>query len=97
MVPGYALQRVSYGDLVGGQHFHHKVEWNKQYGNPLAIKVAAKPKDPSQYKVVGKSFPQKVITERSWGAPSTSPTSGSKAWCMRGSSVRPMPAASRRP
>src|SRR5262245_38573880 len=29
---------VSYGELIGGQHFHHKIEWNKRYGNPLALK-----------------------------------------------------------
>src|SRR5215212_5910717 len=67
MVPGYALQRVSYGELIGGEHFHHKLEWNKQYGNPLAIKVTAQPKDPSKYKVVGKSYPQKVITDKVLG------------------------------
>ncbi len=67
MVPGYARQRVTYGELIGGGHFHHKVEWNKQYGNPLAINVAAKPKDPSQYKVVGKSYPQKVISDKVLG------------------------------
>ncbi len=66
-VPGYALQRVSYGELIGGQHFHHKIEWNKRYGNPLALKAQAKPKDPSQHKVVGKSFPQKIITEKVMG------------------------------
>jgi nicotinate dehydrogenase subunit B len=67
MVPGYALQRVTYGELIGGQHFHHKLEWNKHYGNPLAIKVPAQPKDPSKYKVVGKSYPQKVITDKVLG------------------------------
>jgi nicotinate dehydrogenase subunit B len=67
MVPGYALQRVSYGELIGGRHFHHRLEWNKRYGNVLALKVEAKPKDPQQYKVVGKSFPQKVITEKVMG------------------------------
>jgi hypothetical protein len=67
MVPGYALQRVSYGELIGGRHFHHKLEWNKRYGNPLEVKGAAKPKAPSEYKVVGKSFPQKVITEKVMG------------------------------
>ena len=66
-VPGYALQRVSYGELIGGQHFHHRVEWNKRYGNALALKVEAKPKDPKQHKVVGKSFPQKVVTEKVMG------------------------------
>ena len=60
-------QRVAYGDLIGGQYFHHKLEWNKQYGNPLAVKGAAEPKKPSEYKVVGKSFPQKIITEKVMG------------------------------
>lgn len=67
MVPGYALQKISYGALIGGQHFHHKVEWNKRYGNRLALKVEAKPKDPKLHKVVGKSFPQKVVAEKVYG------------------------------
>lgn len=66
-VPGYALQRVSYGELIGGQHFHHRVEWNKRYGNALALKVPAKTKDPNQHKIVGKTFPQKVVTEKVYG------------------------------
>jgi nicotinate dehydrogenase subunit B len=67
MVPGYPLQKVGYGELVGGQHFHHQLEWNKSYGNPLKVSGEAKPKDPSQYKVIGKSYPQKVITEKVMG------------------------------
>ncbi|MEN3353539.1 MAG: nicotinate dehydrogenase subunit, partial [Betaproteobacteria bacterium] len=67
MAPGYPLTRVTYGELIGGQHFHHQVEWNKQYGNTLELKVAATPKDPSQYKVVGKSYPQKIITDKVLG------------------------------
>jgi CO/xanthine dehydrogenase Mo-binding subunit len=67
MVPGYALQRVSYGELIGGRHFHHKLEWNKRYGNPLEVSGPGKPKPPSEHKVVGKSFPQKVITEKVMG------------------------------
>ena len=66
-VPGYPLARVSYGELIGGKHFHHKIEWNKRYGNPLALKAQAKPKDPSQYKIVGKSFPQKVVADKVLG------------------------------
>ena len=60
-------QRVAYGELIGGQYFHHKLEWNKQYGNPLAVKGAAEPKKPSEYKVVGKPFPQAIITEKVMG------------------------------
>ena len=67
MVPGYARQRVSYGELIGGRHFHHQLEWNKEFGNPLLVKGKATPKLPSQYKVVGKSFPQKVVTEKVMG------------------------------
>lgn len=67
MVPGYALQKVSYGELIGGRHFHHQLEWNKKYGNPLEVKGEAKPKQPSEYKVVGKTFPQQVITDKVMG------------------------------
>jgi CO/xanthine dehydrogenase Mo-binding subunit len=66
-VPGYARQRVSYAELVGGKYFHHKLEWNKRYGNPLGLKGRAAPKKPSEYKVVGKTFPQKVITDKAYG------------------------------
>jgi CO/xanthine dehydrogenase Mo-binding subunit len=36
-------------------------------GNPLAVKGQAQPKKPSEYKVVGKSFPQKVVAEKVLG------------------------------
>ncbi len=67
MVPGYARQRVSYGELVGGKFFHHKMDWNQRYGNTLAIKVKAQPKHHTEHKVVGKSFPQAIITEKVYG------------------------------
>jgi len=66
-VPGYALQRVSYGELIGGKYFHAKLDWNKQYGNPLAVKSKATPKKPSEYKVVGKSFQQAIVAEKVYG------------------------------
>ena len=65
--PRFGMVSVSYGELIGGQHFHHRIEWNKRYGNVLAVKVPAKPKDPSQYKIVGQSFPQKIISEKVFG------------------------------
>ncbi len=64
---GSGAQRVAYGELIGGQYFHHKLEWNKQYGNLLSIKGPAETKKPSEFKVVGKPFPQKVITEKVMG------------------------------
>src|SRR6266850_2239090 len=45
-------KKTSYAELIGGRHFNHKVEWNKQTGNAMDIKVEAKPKSPSEYKVV---------------------------------------------
>src|SRR3989449_6444674 len=56
-----ASKKVSYAELMGGRHFHHQVEWNKQTGNPMDIKVQAKPKSPSEYRVVGKSFTRRDL------------------------------------
>jgi CO/xanthine dehydrogenase Mo-binding subunit len=67
MVPGYALQKVSYGELIGGQYFQTKLEWNKQYGNPLAVKGKATPKKPSEYKIVGKSLRQAIVADKVYG------------------------------
>jgi nicotinate dehydrogenase subunit B len=64
---GTGAQRVAYGDLIGGGYFHHQLEWNKLYGNPLEVKGPAQPKKPSEYKIVGKPFPQKVITDKVMG------------------------------
>src|SRR6266849_5556858 len=54
-------KKTSYCELIGGRHFHHQVEWNKQIGNPMDIKVQAKPKSPSEYRVVGKSLPRRDV------------------------------------
>jgi CO/xanthine dehydrogenase Mo-binding subunit len=54
-------KKASYAELIGGRHFHHQVEWNKQTGTPMDIKVRAKVKSPSEYRVVGKSFPRRDV------------------------------------
>jgi CO/xanthine dehydrogenase Mo-binding subunit len=54
-------KKVDYAELIGGRHFNHKVEWNKQTGNAMDIKVEAKPKSPSEYRVVGKSFTRRDL------------------------------------
>ncbi len=54
-------KKTSYAELIGGRHFHHQVEWNKQIGNPMDIKVQAKSKSPSEYRVVGKSLPRRDV------------------------------------
>ena len=60
-------KRVSYADLIGGRYFNSPVEWNKQTGNQMDVKGAAKPKPPSDYKVVGKSFPRRDVAEKIFG------------------------------
>src|SRR5260370_11493716 len=54
-------KKVSYAELIGGRYFQHQVEWNKQTGNAMDIKVQAKPKSPSEYRVVGKSLPRRDV------------------------------------
>ena len=66
-VVGDPRRRVGYGELIGGQHFHHKLEWNKQYGNPLLAKGQATPKNPSDYTIVGQSIPQRVVADKVHG------------------------------
>ncbi len=60
-------KRLSYAELIGGRHFHSKVEWNKQTGNAMDVKGRAKPKPPSEYKVVGKSFPRRDVAWKVYG------------------------------
>jgi CO/xanthine dehydrogenase Mo-binding subunit len=60
-------ESVSYGELTASNYFEHKLDWNEQYGNRLTVQGTARPKDPSMYRVVGKSFPQAVITPKVLG------------------------------
>jgi hypothetical protein len=58
---------VSYAQLIGGKRFDQQVEWNKQTGNAMDIKVQAKPKAPGAYKVVGKSFARRDVAWKVYG------------------------------
>jgi CO/xanthine dehydrogenase Mo-binding subunit len=60
-------RKVSYSELVGGKYFHHQVEWNKQVGNFMDIKVQAKPKTPQEYRVVGKPFARRDVAWKVYG------------------------------
>ena len=60
-------RKVTYSELVGGKYFHHQVEWNKQVGNAMNIKVQAKPKTPQEYKLVGKSFARRDVAWKVYG------------------------------
>ena len=54
-------KKVSYSGLIGGHYFNHQVEWNKQTGNAMDIKVEAKVKSPDQYRVVGKPYTRRDL------------------------------------
>jgi len=59
--------KTTYAELIGGRYFNHKVEWNKQTGNPMDISVPAKPKAPAEYKVVGKPLPRRDVAWKVFG------------------------------
>src|SRR6266851_2305464 len=54
-------KKTSYAELIGGRYFNRQVEWNKQTGNAMDIKVEAKVKSPSEYRVVGKSLTRRDL------------------------------------
>jgi len=63
-VEGNAAKHVTYGQLIGGQYFNAKLDWNKQFGNPLEIKPTSPLKSPDQYKIVGKGFPRRDVAPK---------------------------------
>lgn len=58
---------VSYGELVGGRFFDTKLKWNGEVGNTLFAPGLAVPKDPKDYKLVGKPLPRGDIAGRLYG------------------------------
>lgn len=62
-----ATKKVSYAELIGGRWFDSEVEWNGQFGNNLAVKTLAKPKDPKDYKVYGTSPRRRDVAPKIMG------------------------------
>lgn len=56
-------RRSGYGELIGGGHFDVRLEWNGSYGNALDAQGSASPKDPTEYRVVGQSFPRRDLPD----------------------------------
>lgn len=52
---------VTYGELVGGNLFSHKLDWNGRLGNSLALDTTAPLKDPANYKLSGTAVPRKDV------------------------------------
>src|SRR2546421_3454598 len=59
--------KTTYGELIGGKHFNHQVEWNTKVGNLMDITVTAKPKAPSEYKLVGKPIARRDVAWKVFG------------------------------
>jgi nicotinate dehydrogenase subunit B len=64
---GSSQKMVSYAQLMGGKHFDARVEWNKSVGNFMDVKGQAKPKDLSEYKLVGTSVPRRDVAGKIFG------------------------------
>ena len=60
-------RKISYADLVGGRYFNAPLHWNKRMGSRLEVSGTAKAKDPSLYKIVGKSLPRTDLGPKVFG------------------------------
>jgi nicotinate dehydrogenase subunit B len=51
-------KKISYAEMLNGRYFNAPLEWNKKTASALRVKGKAKPKDPKDYKIVGKPMPR---------------------------------------
>jgi CO/xanthine dehydrogenase Mo-binding subunit len=66
-VVGDAAKKISYADILNGQGFQSKLDWNDEYGNGLALTSPAKPKSHEQYKIVGTPQKRKDVAGKVFG------------------------------
>jgi CO/xanthine dehydrogenase Mo-binding subunit len=59
-------KKASYSELIGGRYFNVELDWNKQIGNALYAPGKAKPKDPKDYKVVGKPIKRADVAPKAF-------------------------------
>ncbi|SHN79500.1 xanthine dehydrogenase family protein molybdopterin-binding subunit [Bradyrhizobium erythrophlei] len=55
---------VSYAQLIGGQYFNIKLDWNKEIGNALYAPGKAMPKKPSEHKIVGQPIKREDVAPK---------------------------------
>ena len=60
-------RRVSYADLIGGRYFDRKVKWNGKTSSALAVETEVPLKKPSEFKVIGRSFPRRDLPGKVFG------------------------------
>jgi nicotinate dehydrogenase subunit B len=56
--------KTSYAELIGGRYFNVTLDWNKEIGNTLYAPGKAKPKKPSEYKIVGQPLKREDIAPK---------------------------------
>ena len=61
-----AAKKATYAELIGGRYFNVQLEWNKQIGNNLYAPGKAKPKDPKDYKIVGKPIKRADVAPKAF-------------------------------
>ena len=59
-----AAKKASYAELIGGRYFNVQLDWNKAMGNTLYAPGKAQPKNPKDYKIVGKPIPREDIAPK---------------------------------
>lgn len=60
-------KHVAYKDLIGDGYFQTQLQWNGKIGNDLLSRGKAQPKNPSDYKIVGRSIPRTDIRDNVFG------------------------------
>ncbi len=66
-VVGDSSKKVSYVEMIGGNYFDVKVEWNGQVGNGMVVTGKAKLKPVADYRVVGKPYKRFDIPGKVYG------------------------------
>jgi CO/xanthine dehydrogenase Mo-binding subunit len=59
-----AAKKVSYADLIGGRYFNVQLDWNKRMGNALYAPGKAKPKKPSEHRIVGQRIKREDVAPK---------------------------------
>src|SRR5436190_1409077 len=59
-----AQKRISYAELIGGRFFDNAIEWNGRLSNGLVVETKAPLKKPSEFKVIGQSFPRRDLPKK---------------------------------
>jgi CO/xanthine dehydrogenase Mo-binding subunit len=57
-------KKVSYAELVGGRYFNVQLDWNRKIGNLLCAPGNAKPKNPRDYRIVGRSIRREDVAPK---------------------------------